>query len=218
MNSTHSGPIRVALCDDHRIVSDGLAQLLAPEADMECVGVATNGSEALYLLEHVQVDVLLSDIDMPGMDGIALVQRIRKAGSPLRVIMLSMHEDAGMLQRAMDAGADGYLVKSTGREELLLAIRNVHRGGKHFSSGLTDLLLGQRKTEKLGRTVLKDLSERECEVLAALAEGLNNREIGERLFIAARTVDTHRTNLMRKLDVHNVAGLVRIAIQAGLVS
>jgi two-component system response regulator NreC len=117
----------------------------------------------------------------------------------------------------MELGADGYLVKNCGREELLLAIRDVHAGRKHFGSALMEGLLAQRQEKAAQSGLLKDLSEREVEVLTALAEGLTNKEIGERLFISPRTVDTHRTNLMKKLNTHHVAGLVRIAIKAGLV-
>lgn len=209
--------IRVALCDDHRIITDGIRQLLADAEDIECVGTAANGVEALFLLEHLQVDVLLTDLDMPEMDGMQLTERAKEKAKGTKVIVLSMHEEAAVVKRLMDLGADGYLVKSTGKDELLLAIRQVFGGRKYFSSDLLASLMEQSAKPKAGTSVLKDLSEREVEVLATLAEGLNNKEIGERLFISPRTVDTHRTNLMKKLDTHNVAGLVRIAIAAGLV-
>jgi DNA-binding NarL/FixJ family response regulator len=209
--------IRVALCDDHRIVTEGLRQLLGTAEDIECVGTATGGVEALYLMEHVAVDVLLTDLDMPEMDGSQLITRMKEKKSAVKVLVLSMHDEAALVQRVMDLGADGYLVKSAGRDEVLLAIRSVYGGGRHFSSALLGSLLAQGTRMQAGQRVLKDLSEREVEVLAALAEGLSNKEIGEKLFISPRTVDTHRTNLMRKLDTHNVAGLVRIAINAGLV-
>lgn len=209
--------IRVVLCDDHRIVTDGLRQLLSSAVDIECTGVAHDGAEALYLLEHIGADVLLTDLDMPEMDGAQLTERLKAKKSGLKVIVLSMHEEAAVVKRLMDLGADGYLVKSAGKDEVMLAIRNVFAGQKHFSSGLLGSLMKQSAQPKPGEKLLKDLSEREVEVLAALAEGLGNKEIGEKLFISPRTVDTHRTNLMKKLDTHNVAGLVRIAIAAGLV-
>ncbi len=211
------GPARVVLCDDHQIVTDGLKQLLSGTPDITCVGTAASGEEALYLLEHIRADVLVTDIDMPGMDGNQLIERLKVRLPELRIIVLSMHDEPAIVQRAMGLGADGYLVKSAGRDELLLAIRSVHAGHKHFSGSAMAPLMQHRVAVHSGRGVLKDLSEREIEVLAALAEGLNNRQIGEKLFISPRTVDTHRTNLMRKLDTHNVAGLVRIAMQAGLV-
>lgn len=209
--------IRVALCDDHRIVTDGMKQLLSNVDDIDVVGTAHDGVEALYLLEHLKTDILLTDLDMPTMDGHQLTGRVKEKYPHMKVIVLSMHEEASVVKQLMDLGADGYLVKSAGKDEVLLAIRSVHEGRKHFSSGLMEAMMKQAATPKTGTALLKDLSEREVEVLAALAEGLGNKEIGEKLFISPRTVDTHRTNLMRKLDVHNVAGLVRIAIAAGLV-
>lgn len=213
--SEHS--IRVLLVDDHRIITDGLRVLLDPVPDVECVGVAANGEEALFSLAHVRADVVLMDIDMPIMDGVEATQRIKKEHPGVKVVVLSMHEEAAMVKRLMELGADGYLVKNCGRDELLLAVRGVHAGHQHFGSALLEGLLHEKKEAAAQSSLLKDLSEREVEVLAALAEGLTNKAIGDRLFISPRTVDTHRTNLMKKLDTHNVAGLVRIAIKAGLV-
>lgn len=209
--------IRILLVDDHRIITDGIRGLLEPVADMECVGEAANGQEALFALAHLRADVVLMDLDMPVMDGVEATQRIKAAHPGLKVIVLSMHEEAAMVRKLMEIGADGYLVKNCGRDELLLAIRDVHAGQRHFGSALLEGLLQQRQQNAAQSGLLRDLSEREVEVLAALAEGLTNKEIGDRLFISPRTVDTHRTNLMKKLDTHNVAGLVRIAIKAGLV-
>jgi two-component system response regulator NreC len=209
--------IRVAFCDDHTIITDGLRRLLEGVKDMECVGVAANGVDALYLMEHIGVDVLVTDLDMPEMDGTQLIERTRAKHPNVRVMVLSMHDGPALVKRAIEVGADGYLVKSAGRDELLLALRNVHAGKKYFGSSLTEALLREGATAKKGSDLLNGLSEREIEVLAALAEGWGNKEIGEKLFISPRTVDTHRTNLMKKLDTHNVAGLVRIAIRAGLV-
>lgn len=212
-----SVPVRVALCDDHRIVTDGLKELLSAFSDLAVVGTASDGAEALYLLEHLRPDVLLTDLDMPGMDGAQLTERVKKEHPGVRVVVLSMHEEPAMVKRLVELGADGYLLKNAGRDEVVLAIRNVHAGQRHFSSGLMESMLRAPAPAPTGHDLLRELSEREVEVLAALAEGLGNKEIGERLFISPRTVDTHRTNLMRKLNVHNVAGLVRIAMTTGLV-
>jgi DNA-binding NarL/FixJ family response regulator len=210
-------PVRIALCDDHRIVTDGLRLLLEDSPEVEYVGAASNGSEALYLVQHVQADVLLTDLDMPEMNGLQLTERVKQSLPQVRVLVLSMHDEPAMVRQAMEAGADGYLVKSAGREEVLLAIREVAAGRKHFGSGVMAGFMKQDAPSHRGSEVLKDLSEREVEVLAGIAEGLGNKEIGERLFISPRTVDTHRTNLMKKLGIHHVAGLVRLAIKAGLV-
>lgn len=208
--------IRVAVCDDHRIVTDGLADLLRGAIGIECVGTASNGDEALFLLTHVQVDVLLTDLDMPVMDGFELTSKVKAAHPAVRVLVLTMHGEPALIKRAVEIGADGYLVKSAGRDEVMLAIREVQAGHRHFGSGVMENLLKKNGPDVARPANLAALSEREIEVLAALAEGLGNKEIGERLFISPRTVDTHRTNIMKKLDTHNVAGLVRIAIKAGL--
>ncbi len=209
--------IRVLLADDHRIITDGLRILLEGVPDMECVCACSNGAEALESISHLAVDVVLMDIDMPVMDGIAATERIKHDRPAVKVIILSMHDEPAVVKRVMELGADGYLVKNCGREELVYAIRAVHAGQRHFTSSVVDGLVQHRHTMDTAKDVLKDLSEREVEVLAALAEGLGNKEIGDRLFISPRTVDTHRTNLMKKLDIHNLAGLVRVAIKAGLV-
>ncbi len=211
-------PIRIVLCDDHRIVIDGLQRLLAEVPDIECVGTAQNGVEALFLLDHVQTDVLLTDLDMPEMDGAELVGRIQAREDRPKVIVLSMHEEPAMVERLMKSGADGYLVKSAGKDEVLLAIRNVHAGRKHFSSDLLASLMEERGKVQENSTLLAGLSEREVEVLAALAEGLGNKEIGERLFISPRTVDTHRTNLMHKLNLHNTAEIVLYAVRKKIIA
>ncbi len=209
--------IRILLVDDHRLILDGIQGLLKEMAGMECVGTCANGVEALAAVEHLAMDVVLMDIDMPVLDGIAALERIKRDKPQLKVIMLSMHDEPAMVQRVLEMGADGYLVKNCGRAELMLAIRNVHAGQRHFASALVEGLLERRQERAVQSELIRDLSEREVEVLAALAEGLGNKEIGDRLFISPRTVDTHRTNLMKKLDIHNVAGLVRVAMKAGLV-
>lgn len=215
--STSPAPIRVLICDDHRVITEGVRVLLRGADGIECVGEAHSGVAALQLLEHLHADVLLCDLDMPEMDGFQLLERARARHPVLKAIVLSMHDEPALVRRAMEAGANGYLVKSAGGDEVVLAIREAHAGRTHFGSGVMQGLIKEGARVQQGGALLKDLSEREVEVLAALAEGLGNKEIGERLFISPRTVDTHRTNLMRKLDVHNVAGLVRIAIKAGLV-
>lgn len=209
--------IRVLLADDHRIITDGLRLLLEGVSDMECVGACANGAEVLESIAHLGVDVVLMDIDMPVLDGIAATERIKRDHPAVKVVVLSMHDEPAVVKRVMELGADGYLVKNCGRDELLYAIRAVHAGQRHFTGAVVDGLVRQRNEQAAQHELLKDLSEREVEVLAALAEGLGNKEIGDRLFISPRTVDTHRTNLMRKLDIHNLAGLVRVAMKAGLV-
>ena len=209
--------IRIAVCDDHRVVTEALSDMFNAVEGLNCVGTAAQGEEALFLLKHVTVDVLLTDLDMPVMDGFELLTSVQRKYPETKVIVLSMHDEAALVKRAMEQGADGYVVKTAGKDELILAVREVFACRRYFGGSTTDALLGRNTAGANGNGVLAGLTEREVEVLAALAEGLGNKEIGERLFISPRTVDTHRTNLMRKLDTHNVAALVRIAIKAGLV-
>ncbi len=209
--------IRVLLVDDHRIITDGLKELLSDAEGVECIGTCADGAEAIAAVGHLLPDVVLMDLDMPVLDGITATERVKRSHPRVRVVMLSMHGEPAVVRRVMEAGADGYLVKNCGKEELLLAIRQAHQGNRHFASGLLEELLTQQREKHAADGLLKELSGREVEVLAALAEGLGNKEIGNRLSISPRTVDTHRTNLMRKLNTHSVAGLVRLAIKAGLV-
>ena len=209
--------IRLAICDDHRVVTQALGDLLGGVEDIVCVGTAAGGEEALHLLDQVAADVLITDLDMPGMDGFELAAKAAKRHVDLRILILSMHEEAALVKRAMEAGAHGYVIKNACKDELVRAIREVYAGRTYFGGSVAHVLLGKPLVKEGGAVLLQDLTEREVEVLTALSQGLDNKEIGKRLFISPRTVDTHRTNLMRKLDTHNVAGLVRLAIKAGLV-
>lgn len=215
-NMEEEGSIRIAICDDHRIIVEGLQRLLADAPQTECVGTAANGKELLFLLEHVQADLVLLDLDMPVMSGIQAMARLQERHPGLKVIILTMHDEPAVVKDLLAKGADGYLLKTCGREEMLRAIHAVHEGNKHFSAQITEGLLKQRAGDYAGDERIKALSGREREILAALAEGLSNKEIGNRLFISARTVDTHRSNIMRKLEIHNLASLVRLAMETGL--
>lgn len=214
--SSHK-PVKIVLCDDHRIITEGLQRLLLDAPEVECCGTAESGEDLLFLLEHIAADVVLLDLDMPGMGGQEALRKTKVRWPLLKVIILTMHDEPAVVRNLMSLGADGYLLKTCGRDELLRAVTAVHQGNKHFSTAITEGLLMQRGDTVKQDARLKDLTAREIEVLGALAEGFSNKEIGDKLFISARTVDTHRSNLMKKLEVHNVAGLVRLAIAAGLV-
>lgn len=214
MEAAH--PIRLVICDDHQIVIDGLRRLLEDVAWVQVVGTATGGEELMALLEHGPADLVILDLNMPGLRGSSVMQKVKGRWPGLRVIILTMETSAAMVRHMMQLGAEGYLAKTCGREELLHAIQQVHAGKKHMlTAGAGDQ--GRATGPITGTGRLDVLSGREREVLAGLAEGLSNKEIGERLYISHRTVDTHRTNLMKKLGVHNLAELVRIAIAEGMV-
>ncbi|NOX48314.1 MAG: response regulator transcription factor [Chlorobi bacterium] len=213
--------IRLLIVDDHQIIIDGLKSLLEDEAGIRLMGEANNGKEALDILKLLDVDIVLMDIDMPIMNGIEATKHILKDFPNVKVVILSMHKEGGLIKNLISIGAHGFLLKNSDQAQLVEAIRKVASGDKYFSPEVTMSLLNKTSinTSTLnGIDLLSQLTERETEILKLIAEGFSNKEIGEKLFISHRTVDTHRTNLMKKLDVGNIAGLIKLAIQNGLVS
>jgi two-component system response regulator NreC len=205
--------IKVLLVDDHQIIIDGLKSLLKNSNEISVVADANNGREALRILDILEIDVVLMDIDMPVLNGIDTLKEIGKQSFGVKVIILSMHNEAGMIKSLMNIGANGYLLKSCAQEELIDAIRKVASGQSYFSTEVTLSLLNPAQSNQ--PTEL--LTERETEIIKLIAEGFSNKEIGSKLFISHRTVDTHRTNLMKKIDVSNIAGLISYAIRNGIV-
>jgi len=206
--------IRLMLVDDHQIVLDGLRSLIEDMQDLECVATANNGKRALELLKLFEVDVVLLDVDMPVMNGIEATRAIKREHPQMKVISLTQHGERGMVRRLIECGTDGYLLKNIDREQLSEAIRQVMEGKKVFSDEVNTFLKG-KTIERNAGGIEVELTEREIEILALIAQGLSSKQIGERLFISPRTVDTHRTNLMNKMDIHNVAGLIRFALKNG---
>ncbi|MFZ6053161.1 response regulator [Halocola ammonii] len=208
--------IRIAIADDHQMVIDGLTSILQNLEGVELKGQANNGREIIRLVENLKIDLVFMDIDMPQMDGIEATQEIKKRFPEVKVVILTMHDEQSLVKQLLEIGADGYILKNSSKTELEMAIRQIQSGKKHFSSEVTMILLEEESPAEMNEQ-LKQLTEREIEILKLISEGLSNKEIGDHLFISHRTVDTHRTNLMKKLDVHNVAGLIRFAIKNGLV-
>jgi len=206
--------IRLLLVDDHHIVLDGIKALLDEVEGFDCVATADNGQKALDMLNVFDVDVVLMDIDMPVMNGMEATKRIKKEYPKVRVISLTQHSERGMVQKLLDCGSDGYLLKNIAQDELTTAIRRVYNGENVFSSEVTMRLEG-KAVEKNASGIDVELTEREIEILSLISEGLSSKQVGEKLFISPRTVDTHRTNLMNKLDIHNIAGLIRFALKNG---
>lgn len=207
--------VKVLVVDDHRIVLDGLCAMLEGAHGFRCIGTMENGQQALDRLKLTRADVVLMDIDMPVMDGIEATTRIKRTMPDVKVISLTHHNERAMVQRLMDCGSDGYLLKNIDRDGLLNAIRKVMNGQKFFSEDVTRKL-AEREVVTAASGAPAELTERETEILRLICEGLSSKQIGEKLFISPRTVDTHRTNLMNKLDIHNVAGLIRFAFQNGI--
>lgn len=208
--------IRIAIADDHQMVIDGLTSILQNLEGVELKGQANNGREIIRLVENLKIDLVFMDIDMPEMDGIEATKQIKTHFPEVKIVILTMHDEQSLVKKLLEIGADGYILKNSSKTELEMAIRQIQSGKKHFSSEVTMILLEEESPAEVNAQ-LKQLTEREIEILKLISEGLSNKEIGDQLFISHRTVDTHRTNLMKKLDVHNVAGLIRFAIKNGLV-
>jgi DNA-binding NarL/FixJ family response regulator len=207
--------IKVMLVDDHQIILDGLKSLLENADEIQVVATANNGNEALNALKLLTVDVILMDIDMPKLNGIDATRQIHEKYKDVKVIMLTMHSESTMIKNLIEIGAHGYLLKNSSKEELLDAIYKVAKGEKYFSSEVTLSLLHPQKSKTSDIKI--DFTQREIEIIQLLADGLTNKEIGDKLFISHRTVDTHRTNIMKKVGVNNVAGLISFAIKNSLV-
>jgi two-component system response regulator NreC len=205
--------IKIIIADDHSIIRDGLKSMLEKNNFCKIVGEASNGEELLSLLKTTPCDVVCTDISMPVMDGVEATIQITKNFPKIKVMCLSMHEEAVFIKKMMDAGAVGYVFKDSSKEELQSAIESIHSGKKYFNQKLFDILLNMESTGK----EVGVLSSREKEILKHIAEEYTNTEIAEKLFLSVRTVDTHRQNLIQKLNVKNTAGLVKYAIKSGLI-
>ncbi|MCF6170649.1 MAG: response regulator transcription factor [Bacteroidales bacterium] len=207
--------LNILLVDDHQIIIDGLRALVNSVEGMHVIGDANNGKEAIEMLKVLDADVVLMDIDMPVMNGLDATKAIKDQPGKTRVIILSMHCDSGMVKELIGIGADGYLMKNTSKDELIEAITKVASGQQYFAADVTLSLL-KENTPSTQSKLAAELTKREREILGLIADGFSNKEIGEKLFISHRTVDTHRSNLMKKLEVNNIAGLVGFAIKNGI--
>ena len=213
--------IRVLVADDHAIVREGLGIMLGNQPDMEVVGLATNGREAIRMVDQYQPDVAVMDISMPELNGIEAIQQMLPGHPRMKVIVLSIHETKPYVYRALKAGAKGYLIKETAGLEVVDAVREVYRGERYLSQRIADVLtdISLPRLENSGETSpLAQLSPREREILQLVAEGKTSQEIAERLSISSKTVDTYRSRLMRKIGVEDMAGLIKFAIQHGVIS
>jgi DNA-binding NarL/FixJ family response regulator len=213
------GKIRVLLADDHKLFRAGIRALLTTIAGVEIVAEAGDGREALRLVATHQPDVVLMDIMMPGLNGLDATARIGRAFARTRVIMLSMNADEDSVLRAVRAGAVGYLVKTADPAELELAVRAVARGETFLSSAVSQHVLAAcLKRVDQEQTSLERLTLRQREVLQLIAEGHTTKEIAGKLSISAKTAEAYRADLMKALEIHDIASLTRYAIRAGLVS
>jgi len=214
------GRIRVLVADDHTVVRAGIRLLLESETDIEVVGEAKDGQEAVQKAQQLAPDIVLMDLAMPGMGGLEAMQRITQASAGVRILVLTMHENDEYFFQALNAGASGYLLKETSPDELVAALRAVSQGGVFIYPSLAGRLLDDylRRMRAGGEEkVLSQLTPREQEVLRLIAQGKTGRQIAEILHVSPKTVDRHRANITEKLNLHSRAELIRYAIRQGLI-
>ena len=213
--------IRVLVADDHAIIREGLRVMLGNQPDMEVVAVAANGRQAIQLVDEYKPDVAVIDISMPELNGVEAIQLMMPRHPRLQVVVLSIHETKPYVYRALKTGAMGYLIKETAGLEVVDAVRAVHRGERYLSQRISELLMTesfQNLEAPIEVSPLEALSPREREILQLVAEGQTSQQISERLSISPKTVDTYRSRLMHKIGVDDMAGLVKFAIQHGVIS
>ena len=208
--------VRVLVVDDHPVVRHGIRSCLEHSGRVEVVGEAADGTEALYLAKERQPDIVLTDVEIPHMNGLMLAEALRREVPQARVLVLSMYNTVDYVLRIIQSGAKGYVLKDASLGDLLQAIEAVQRGDTFFSPEAARLALTQFVTGRSDGAGPSRLTSRERGVLVKIAAGLSNREIAEHLGIGTRTVETHREHIMRKLDIHSVAGLTKYAIAQGL--
>jgi two-component system response regulator NreC len=213
--------IKILIVDDHALIRTGIATLLQAYNDFQIVGEAQDGEEAVNMTRTLQPDVAIIDLSMPKMNGIQATKIIREKFPQTRVLILTMHENDEYIYQIFNSGAGGYVLKNSSREELCHAVRAVAQGEKFFSSRVSEIMLEsfmRRGASRQHDVTSEDttLTKREREILTLVAEGMTNQDIADKLFISPRTVDTHRSNIMQKLDLHDAASLVRYAIAHGL--
>lgn len=211
--------IRLVLADDHEMVRDGLARLLEDENELQVVGTASNGLEAVRLVERIKPDILITDLMMPGINGLEVTRQLIQRMPELKIIILSMHADEAYVLEALRNGARGYVLKESSRTDLVRAIGEVMAGRRYLSAPLSEraietyLSAGQQSSGD----PYERLTTREREIFQLLAEGYKNSDIANRLSVSVRTVETHRANIMEKINVRNQAEITRYAYQRGIL-
>ncbi|MDX1650902.1 MAG: response regulator transcription factor [Brumimicrobium sp.] len=212
-----SEQIKILIADDHQMFIDGIKSLLRKETDIVFVGEVNNGSDAFEFLKSRPVDLMIVDISMPGMDGIALTRKVKQFYPEVKILVVSMHDDKQIISEILLAEAEGYILKNTGKAELVSAIKNITEGGTHYSKEVLSIMVRQIKKQETSNQELRLLTEREMEILKLIVQEYSTAEIAEKLFISPRTVDTHRKHIMQKTNSRTIIGLIKFAFYNDLV-
>ena len=211
-------PIRVLLVDDHPVIRMGLRSCLSQHATIRIVGEAADGQEALRMVKELSPDLVLMDINMPRMNGLTASAALRRENPKVKILVLSTYSDSDYVARLLQSGARGFALKQAPTDELIQAIEKIHAGEVFFSPDVARVALNQFVRGGGEGPQLSLVSNREREVLVAVAEGLSNKEIACRLDVGVRTVETHRERIMRKLNIHSTAGLTRFALEKNMIA
>lgn len=209
--------IKIIIADDHTMFLQGVDSMLKNEDSIKIIGKATNGQEVLAILENKEANIVVADISMPKMDGIDLTKELKKKYPEIKILVLSTHSNPQMIAKLIRIGADGYLLKNAEKEELVNAIQSIYNGDSYFSKEVEEIHSNHRLKLKNNISSITELSRREIEILKLIAQELTAQEIADKIFISMNTVNTHRRNLLSKLNVKNTAGLVKYAVENGLV-
>jgi DNA-binding NarL/FixJ family response regulator len=209
--------IKVLIVDDHDLFAEGMKSMFKPDDGIEVVEHTKNGNQVASILEHTEVDVILMDIDMPIIDGIATMELLKNKGFDKPILMLTMHQSMKQIKRALEKGAQGYILKDASKKELVEAIKTTSERKNYFHSKINDQVFDYFRGKSKSNTNPTELSEREREIIKCLADGLNGKAIASALFISEHTVKTHRRNIMHKLKVKTSAELVRLSIEKEII-
>ncbi|WP_211226580.1 response regulator [Pedobacter glucosidilyticus] len=207
--------IKLIIADDHELFRIGLAELLKKHDDIKIIKSVADGVELMEILNsQIQVDIVLLDLTMPNMDGFQVLREIKNLNSNIKPIVISMHSVGNYIAKCAKMGAYGYLLKNTDESELVFAIRNVYKGKKHFSSEISEKMINFMSTQSISENVL---SNKENEILGLISKGLTTKEIAAKLFVSTRTIETHRTSILKKFEVKNTAELIKKATEINLI-
>lgn len=207
--------IKLIIADDHELFRNGLAELLRKHDDIKVVQSVADGLELMKLVDsQFEADIVLLDITMPNMDGFEVLKELKTLSADLKPIVISMHNDGNYIAKCAKMGAYGYLLKNTDESELILAIRTVNKGKKYFSAEISEKMINFMSTQSISEDIL---SNKETEVLGLISKGLTTKEIATQLFVSSRTIETHRANILKKLEVKNTAELIKKASKMNLI-
>lgn len=209
---------KILIVDDHQMFIDGIKSILRKQDTYKVVAEALNGFNALEIIKSQDIDILITDISMPEMSGIELTRKVKELYPQIKVLVVSMHNDLSIVSEILSAEAEGYILKNTGKKELTDALTKITNDGTFYSNDVLSVMLQLVKPEIKKQVEIRQLSEREIEVLKLIADELSSEQIAEKLFISKRTVDTHRINIMTKTNSKTLVGLIKYAVRNSLIS